>query len=141
MKRLLQLERTTWNGCGVRSRLDTMTTAFLRHQHRQCGAPISVCPPFSLLEPHACREPRRLLDAPSGIAARLSARERVGGFGGLHGGRATRHFVFSRFRPLLRPLHQETIIITAGAFPGLESSRVITGSHGGELQARVPSRA
>jgi HIV-1 Vpr-binding protein len=34
------------SGCGVASRLDSIMTQYLRHQHRQCPAPITTCPPF-----------------------------------------------------------------------------------------------
>ncbi|KAK6158646.1 hypothetical protein DH2020_005960 [Rehmannia glutinosa] len=45
--------------------LDSLVVQYLKHQHRQCPAPITTLPPLSLLHPHVCPEPKRSLDAPS----------------------------------------------------------------------------
>jgi hypothetical protein len=77
------------SGSGVASRLDSIMVAYLRHQHRQCPAPIATCPPFSLLEPHACKEPGLERNAPANVARRVAAREICvpGAHGGPHGQR------------------------------------------------------
>ncbi|CAJ2635175.1 unnamed protein product [Trifolium pratense] len=79
--------------------LDSLVVQYLKHQHRQCPAPITTLPPTSLLHPHVCPEPKRSLDAPSNVTARLGTREFKFTYGGLHGNRRDRQFVFSRFRP------------------------------------------
>lgn len=93
---------------------------------------MAVCPPFSLLEPHCCPEPRHPLDAPENVTQRLYARERVGCWGGAGGAKATRHFVFSRLRPALRSLRDDVTVTTA-CFPGLQAGKVVTGGSDGEL--------
>ena len=77
------------SGSGVASRLDGIMVAYLRHQHRQCPAPIATCPPFSLLEPHACKEPGLERNAPVNVARRVAAREScvLGAHGGPQGQR------------------------------------------------------
>ena len=40
--------------CPVKSKLDSIIMEHLKHQHCECQAPISVLPPFSLMEPHVC---------------------------------------------------------------------------------------
>ncbi|KAF2313570.1 hypothetical protein GH714_011790 [Hevea brasiliensis] len=47
--------------------LDALVVQYLKHQHRQCPAPITTLPPLSLLHPHLCPEPKRSLDAPSNV--------------------------------------------------------------------------
>ncbi|PNX85569.1 ddb1- and cul4-associated factor-like protein, partial [Trifolium pratense] len=65
--------------------LDSLVVQYLKHQHRQCPAPITTLPPTSLLHPHVCPEPKRSLDAPSNVTARLGTREFKFTYGGLHG--------------------------------------------------------
>ena len=121
------------HGCGVKSKLDSIMTTYLRAQHRQCAAPIAACAPFSLLEPHACVEPRHLLDAPKNLSHRLARREWLNPRGGVGGRTRDRHFVFSRFRPL-RAMRDEGTVFTAAAFIGSGGDRILTGSHEGELR-------
>ena len=121
------------HGCGVKSKLDSIMTTYLRAQHRQCTVPIAACAPFSLLEPHACVEPRHLLDAPKNLSHRLARREWLNPRGGAGGRTRDRHFVFSRFRPL-RTLRDEGTVLTAAAFTGSGGDRILTGSHEGELR-------
>lgn len=111
--------------------LDSLVVQYLKHQHRQCPAPITTLPPLSLLHPHVCPEPSHNLDAPTNITARLSTREFKNKYGGSHGFRRDRQFVYSRFRPL-RPCRDNPTLLSCITF--LEDySRIATGSHSGEL--------
>ncbi|KAF8404224.1 hypothetical protein HHK36_009106 [Tetracentron sinense] len=112
--------------------LDSLVVQYLKHQHRQCPAPITTLPPLSLLHPHVCPEPRRSLDAPANVAARLSTREFRNQYGGIHGNRRDRQFVYSRFRPW-RTCRDDAALLTCITFLG-DSSRIATGSHSGELK-------
>ncbi|KAL6501850.1 hypothetical protein OROGR_026983 [Orobanche gracilis] len=116
-----------------RHTLDSLIVQSLKHQHRQCPAPITTLPPLSLLHPHVCPEPKRSFDAPSNIMARLSTREFRNMYGGIHGHRKDRQFVYSRFRPWRTCRDDNSALLTCIAF--LEgSSRVAVGCHTGELQ-------
>jgi len=96
-------------GCGVRSKLDQVMTTYLRAQHRGCATPAAACAPFSLLEPHACVEPKHPLGAPANVTKRVHRREWFGGGGvgrgggggvprgGTGGKTRDRHFVFGRY--------------------------------------------
>jgi HIV-1 Vpr-binding protein len=122
-----------WNGGGVRSRLDTIITASLRHEHALCAAPIAAVPPFSLREPHACAPPTRPLDAPAGVAARIAASERAGRWGGAGGARAMRAFVFSKFRPVRTLRSLDGMPITCATWDSAACERVLGGSADGLL--------
>ncbi|KAL3613831.1 hypothetical protein CASFOL_041905 [Castilleja foliolosa] len=113
--------------------LDSIMVQYLKHQHRQCPAPITTLPPLSLLQPHVCPEPKRSLDAPSNVTARLSTREFKDKYGGIHGHRKDRQFVYSRFRPWRTCRDDASALLTCIAFLG-DSSRVVAGSHTGELK-------
>ncbi|XP_031494152.1 DDB1- and CUL4-associated factor homolog 1 [Nymphaea colorata] len=112
--------------------LDSLVVQYLKHQHRQCPAPITTLPPLSLLHPHVCPEPSRRLDMPVNLVARLSTRESRTRYGGIHGHRRDRQFVFSRFRPW-RTCRDEAALLTCISFLG-DASRIVTGSHAGELK-------
>ncbi|KAL6533731.1 hypothetical protein OROHE_013564 [Orobanche hederae] len=116
-----------------RHTLDSLIVQSLKHQHRQCPAPITTLPPLSLLHPHVCPEPKRSLDAPSNVTARLSTREFRNMYGGIHGHRKDRQFVYSRFRPWRTCRDDNSALLTCIAFLG-DSSRVAVGCHTGELQ-------
>ncbi|KAI3468457.1 hypothetical protein Pfo_025120 [Paulownia fortunei] len=113
--------------------LDSLVVQYLKHQHRQCPAPITTLPPLSLLHPHVCPEPRRSLDAPSNMTSRLSTREFRTMYGGIHGHRKDRQFVYSRFRPWRTCRDDASALLTCIAFLG-DSSRVAAGGHTGELK-------
>lgn len=113
--------------------LDSLVVQYLKHQHRQCPAPITTLPPLSLLHPHVCPEPKRSLDAPSNVTARLGTREFRSVYGGVLGNRKDRQFVFSRFRPWRTCRHDNSGLFTCVAFLG-NSSHIVAGSHGGELK-------
>ncbi|XP_021715939.1 DDB1- and CUL4-associated factor homolog 1-like [Chenopodium quinoa] len=113
--------------------LDSIVVQYLKHQHRQCPAPITTLPPLSLLHPHVCPEPRRSLDAPSNVTARLSTREFRSMYGGIHGSRKDRQFVYSRFRPWRTCRDDAAALLTCMTFLG-DSSQIAAGSHSGELK-------
>lgn len=113
--------------------LDSLVLQYLKHQHRQCPAPITTLPPLSLLHPHGCPEPKRSLDAPSNVTARLSTREFRIMYGGIHGSRRDRQFVYSRFRPWRTCRDESGALLTCITFLG-DSSRIAAGSHTGELK-------
>lgn len=112
--------------------LDSLVVQYLKHQHRQCPAPITTLPPLSLLHPHVCPEPSRALDAPLNTAGRLAARQITPPFGGMHGRRRDRHFVYSRFRPW-RTCRDEAVLLTANTFLG-HASCLAAGSHAGDIR-------
>ncbi|XVF35770.1 hypothetical protein REPUB_Repub18cG0175000 [Reevesia pubescens] len=113
--------------------LDTIVVQYLKHQHRQCPAPITTLPPLSLLHPHICPEPKRSLDAPSNITSRLGTREFRSVYGGVHGNRRDRQFVYSRFRPWRTCRDDASTLLTCVSFMG-DSSHIAVGSHTGELK-------
>jgi len=124
-------------GCGVRSRLDSIMTQYLRAQHKQCAAPITACAPFSLLAPHQCPTPIRALKFPTNLTARLRRREWANAPGWFDGARrADRHFVYSRFRPL-RTIRAGTEIhnaFTAVSFLHGVSDQIVIGTNSGEIR-------
>ncbi|KAJ1385236.1 WD40/YVTN repeat-like-containing domain superfamily [Sesbania bispinosa] len=113
--------------------LDSLVVQYLKHQHRQCPAPITTLPPLSLLHPHVCPEPKRSLDAPSNVTARLGTREFKLIYGGVHGNRRDRQFVYSRFRPWRTCRDDAGALLTCISFVG-DSSHIAVGSHNGELK-------
>lgn len=113
--------------------LDSLVIQYLKHQHRQCPAPITTLPPLSLLQPHVCPEPRRSLDAPSNVTSRLRNREFRSRHGGMHGLRKDRQFVYSRFRPWRSCRDDASTLLTCISFLG-DSSRIAAGGHTGELK-------
>ncbi|OVA04165.1 WD40 repeat [Macleaya cordata] len=112
--------------------LDSLVVQYLKHQHRQCPAPITTLPPLSLLHPHACPESKCSLDAPANVTARLSKREVRNCYSGMHANRRDRQFVYSRFRPW-RTCRDDSALITCLTFLG-DFSQIATGSHSGELK-------
>ncbi|KAL1300930.1 hypothetical protein HN51_045556 [Arachis hypogaea] len=113
--------------------LDSLVVQYLKHQHRQCPAPITTLPPLSLLHPHVCPEPKRSLDAPSNVTARLGTREFKLAYGGVHGNRKDRQFVYSRFRPWRTCRDDAGALLTCITFLE-DSSHIAVGSHNGELK-------
>ncbi|KAK9077793.1 hypothetical protein SSX86_006131 [Deinandra increscens subsp. villosa] len=125
--------QNTQNPISERLTLDSIVVQYLKHQHRQCPAPITTLPPLSLLHPHVCPESKRSLDAPSNITARLNTREFRNMCGGIHGRRRDRQFVYSRFRPWRTCRDDAGILFTCLTFLG-DSSQIAAGSHSGELK-------
>ncbi|CAK9172926.1 unnamed protein product, partial [Ilex paraguariensis] len=113
--------------------LDSLVVQYLKHQHRQCPAPITTLPPLSLLHPHVCPESRRSLDTPSNVTGRLSTREFRSMYGGIHGNRRDRQFVYSRFRPWRTCRDDGGALLTCLTFLG-DSSQIAAGSRFGELK-------
>ncbi|XP_044182519.1 DDB1- and CUL4-associated factor 1-like isoform X2 [Acropora millepora] len=98
------------------SPLDLIVRQVLREQHAQCCNPVAAGPPFSLLRPHKCPEPKYRNDAPCNIMARLKRREVIPSHGGVNGARFDRHFVYSRFKPL-RAIQEDYSLFTCATFP------------------------
>ncbi|XP_022098805.1 DDB1- and CUL4-associated factor 1-like isoform X2 [Acanthaster planci] len=80
--------------------LDVIVSQYLREQHAHCRNPVVACPSFSLLEPHQCPEPRFRQNAPINATSRIFRRAIRPMHGGVDGARCTRHFIYSRFRPV-----------------------------------------
>lgn len=116
-----------------RATLDSLVVQYLKHQHRQCPAPITTLPPLSLLHPHVCPEPSRALDAPLNTACRLACREVCPPYGGAHGRRRDRHFVFSRFRPWRTCRDDANALLTTATFLG-GTAYLAAGSHVGDIR-------
>jgi DDB1- and CUL4-associated factor 1 len=115
-----------------RMTLDSLVVQYLKHQHRQCPAPVTTLPPLSLLHPHVCPEPSRSLSAPANIAARMGSREIRRQFSGIQIPRRDRHFIYSRFKQC-RVCRDEASLLTCMTFLG-DASRVVAGNHTGELR-------
>ncbi|GAB2222944.1 hypothetical protein Drorol1_Dr00017076 [Drosera rotundifolia] len=121
------------HGGTERLTLDSIVVQFLKHQHRQCPVPITTLPPLSLLHPHVCPEPKRSLDTPSNVTARLNNREFRSTYGGSHWSRKDRQFVYSRFRPWRTCRDDAASVLTCMTFLG-DSSQVAVGTLSGELK-------
>lgn len=78
--------------------LDKIVTEYLREQHAHCSNPVSTCPPFSLLQPHRCPEPRYHDRASPNVTKRVFTRERKPRFGGTLGRKHNLRYLYSRFR-------------------------------------------
>ncbi|VFQ86507.1 unnamed protein product [Cuscuta campestris] len=113
--------------------LDSLVVQYLKHQHRQCPAPITTLPPLSLLQPHVCPEPRHSFDAPTNVTSRLTSREFRSACSGIHGRRKDRQFIYSRFRPWRTCRDDGGVPLTCMTFLG-DSSQIAVGSHLGELK-------
>ncbi|CAL1412276.1 unnamed protein product [Linum trigynum] len=120
------------SGQPERLTLDSIVVQYLKHQHRQCPAPITTLPPLSLLHPHVCPEPKRCLDAPSNVTARIGTREFRSVYGGVHGNRKDRQFVYNRFRPWRTCRDDAGALLTCTTFLG--DSSLVVGTHAGELK-------
>ncbi|XP_028407951.1 DDB1- and CUL4-associated factor 1-like [Dendronephthya gigantea] len=114
--------------------LDSIVTQYLRNQHAKCPHPVSVCPPFSLLGPHRCPEPKRRCHASMNIASRLSAHQVRSNYGGYEGNRLNRRYLYSRFRSLrvLRVLDEASYYTCASFLPN--SQEILIGTQAGEIK-------
>ncbi|KAK4728076.1 hypothetical protein R3W88_021064 [Solanum pinnatisectum] len=93
----------------MRLTLDSVVVQYLKHQHRQCPAPITTLPPLSLLHLTPVLN-QNGLDAPSNVTSRLSTRD----FRSLNGG--------------IRKAPWRTCRDDA------DSSQIAAGTHSGELK-------
>lgn len=99
--------------------LNDIVTQYLRNQHEQCSHPISVLPPFSLLERHKCPEPHEWYagtdNAPQSITSRLFQRELTPPHGGFKGRKLENHFAHSRFKHIksVDNIEQDTYITSS----------------------------
>ncbi|CAH8388331.1 unnamed protein product [Eruca vesicaria subsp. sativa] len=112
--------------------LDSLVVQYLKHQHRQCRAPITTLPPVSLLHPHVCPEPKRLLEAPLNITDRLGTRELQSYYSGVHGNRRDRQFVFSRFKSWRSYRDENSLFTSISLLGGI--NHLAVGSHAGEIK-------
>lgn len=114
--------------------LDLIVTRYLRDQHAQCNNPVSAGPPFSLLRPHKCPEPKYRYDAPCNITARLKRREVFPRHGGFYGSRSNRRFVYSRFKPLraIRDNEDNSLFTCASFAP--DGKTILLGTQMGEIK-------
>jgi HIV-1 Vpr-binding protein len=115
-----------------RMTLDSMVVQYLKHQHRQCPAPITTLPPVSLLHAHVCPEPSHSISAPPNVTARMGSREISREFSGIQVPRRDRQFIYSRFKPC-RVCRDESSLLTCMTFIQT-STRVAAGNHTGELR-------
>lgn len=114
--------------------LDAIVTEYLRKQHALCRNPVAACPPFSLLYPHQCPEPKLKRSAPYNLAARFHQRSAFPVGGGYDGVRADLRFVFSRFRPVRTykdPENEETF--TCCSFSA-KDEHLLLGTYTGDLK-------
>jgi len=114
--------------------LDLIVTRYLREQHAQCNNPVSAGPPFSLLRPHKCPEPKYRYYAPSNMTTRLKRREVIPRHGGYYGARLNRRFVYGRFKPLraIRDTEENSLFTCASFSP--DGKSVLLGTQIGELK-------
>lgn len=114
--------------------LDMIVTRYLREQHAQCNNPVSAGPPFSLLRPHKCPEPKYRYYAPSNMTTRLKQREVIPRHGGFNGVRLNRRFVYGRFKPLraIRDTEENSFFTCACFAP--DGKSVLLGTQIGELK-------
>jgi HIV-1 Vpr-binding protein len=112
-------------------------TQYLRHQHRECEHPISVLPPFSLLQPHKCPPSYQLADASQNIVKRLLMKQvnpiRGRGLFSRNEKRMDRRFLFSRIRHVCSLKEDDkSSFITCAAFSPT-SDRVYCGTDYGDI--------
>lgn len=74
--------------------LETIITEYLTNQHALCKNPMSTCPPFDLIAPHKCPDPR--INKVSGLSMNFAARyfRQQAGF---NGRRLDRRLIHSNF--------------------------------------------
>ncbi|ESN96091.1 hypothetical protein HELRODRAFT_67592 [Helobdella robusta] len=113
--------------------LSSIVTTYLQHQHTACKNPVIACPPFSLLNPHKCPEPKFRTVAPSNITSRLFRRQVFPRYGGLEGGKLDRKFIYSRFRPLRSFRDAEENVFSCCSFSA-DEEYVVLGLCTGELK-------
>ena len=123
-------------GC-VKSKLNSIIIEYLKHQHSECQAPISVLPPFSLMEPHVC--PKAKLEGTfventiPNVTCRvmkMQSRAHPGEFKHLDR-KLNKHFVHSRFRHM-RTCKDDTSF-TACSFMG-NSQQLVVSTDSGDLR-------
>ncbi|KAG4944114.1 hypothetical protein JHK84_048167 [Glycine max] len=88
-----------------------------------------TCPILSV-NPHVCAKPKQSLGDPSNVTSRLGTREFKFMYGGVHGNRRDRQFVYSRFRPSGKSV--DAYSLTCITFLG-DSSFIAVGSDHADL--------
>lgn len=114
--------------------LDGIVREYLGQQHSCCNVPVATCPPFELLAPHRCEEPILKSFAPRNLASRILRRQTVPLWGGTHGAKHTRKYVYSRFKPI-RTFREADVAgnYSCCAFSSC-NEMLFVGTYGGELK-------
>eukprot|EP00639_Heterosigma_akashiwo_P012852 CAMPEP_0206365754 /NCGR_PEP_ID=MMETSP0294-20121207/3054_1 /ASSEMBLY_ACC=CAM_ASM_000327 /TAXON_ID=39354 /ORGANISM="Heterosigma akashiwo, Strain CCMP2393" /LENGTH=430 /DNA_ID=CAMNT_0053811707 /DNA_START=424 /DNA_END=1713 /DNA_ORIENTATION=+ len=115
--------------------LEGIVSQYLRHQHEQCADPISVLPPFSLLEPHSCPERKPILSL-TNVVAQVTASRELHLPSSLFGyKKAARQFVYGRYRPWR--CYRDLVgagAVRLSAFLPHDPQRLLVGLDGGEVR-------
>ncbi|XP_077995487.1 DDB1- and CUL4-associated factor 1-like [Glandiceps talaboti] len=118
--------------------LDSIVSNYLMEQHARCKNPVVTCPPFSLLEPHRCPDPKFRRRAPASITSRLMRRPAFPVHGGVDGARQNRNFVYSRFTPVqtIRDAEEDGYLTCCAFSKHLDPTNMFlyVGTYAGELK-------
>merc|ERR1719262_1044073 len=121
----------------VKSKLDSIIMSHLRHQHSDCQAPISVLPPFSLMEPHVCPTSKfedTVQNTRANLACRvlkMQSQSHPTDRNNLDK-KINKHFVHSRFRHM-RTCKDDASCFTACSFLGT-CQQLVVGTDSGDLR-------
>lgn len=127
-----QQQKTSTFLPNVNVTLNTIITEYLTNQHSLCKNPMSTCPTFDLFEPHKCPDPRP--KSVSGMCVNIAARffKRHQGFSSTKLDRRFIHTNFNVARTLR--IQDQDLYFTTCDFLGLEGSKIVVGTHSGELR-------
>lgn len=111
--------------------LETIITEYLTNQHALCKNPMSTCPPFDLIVPHKCPDPRT--NKASGLSMNFAARyfRQQAGFNGRRLDRRLIHSNFCAARTI-RAEDPDLFFICCDIAPCATS--VAVGSYSGEVK-------
>lgn len=111
--------------------LETIITEYLTNQHALCKNPMSTCPPFDLIVPHKCPDPRT--NKASGLSMNFAARyfRQQAGFNGRRLDRRLIHSNFCAARTI-RAEDPDIFFICCDIAPCATS--VAVGSYNGEVK-------
>lgn len=113
--------------------LHNIVTSYLQHQHAVCKNPVVTCPPFSLLSPHCCPDPKNRNSAPVNFSSRFFRRQIFPQYGGQDGVKFDRKFIYSRFRPIRSYRDADDGCYTCCAF-SVDEVYLMLGTHSGDLK-------
>jgi HIV-1 Vpr-binding protein len=128
-------------GGRVKSNLDSIILKHLRHQHSECEAPISVLPPFSLVEPYKNVCPKGKLEgiflestSPNIASRMLKMQSRAHPSDHKYLDRKlNKHFIHSRFRHMRTFKDLNDTSLTACSFMG-NSQQLVVSTDSGEIR-------
>lgn len=114
--------------------LDSIVTGYLREQHAHCSNPVATCPPFSLLRPHHCPEPRYSSYASPNITKRLVTRQSFPRHGGTQGRKQNRRYLYNKLRSTgcIKPSEDDSIFTCCAWVPDGES--ICVGTQAGDVK-------